>query len=63
MSTCNGQRSGFIDVRDAGKLLLRFDPERDIIQLRQRGEIKTIDLRPLREDHQAKKPATEPTAD
>jgi hypothetical protein len=50
MSTCNGQ-PGFIDVRDAGKLLLRFDPDRDIIEVQRRGVRTTIDLQRLREDH------------
>ena len=53
---CNGRSDGFIDVRDAGKLLLRFDPDRDIIQIKQRGQVKTIDLQSLREDHKAKRP-------
>ena len=56
MSGCSGQRPVFIDVRDGGKLLLRFDPDRDIIEVQRRGVRTTIDLQRLREDHKAQKP-------
>jgi len=62
MNTCDGRPGGFIDVRDAGKLLLRFDPERDIIEVQRRGVRTTIDLQRLREDHKVKKREQKPSS-
>lgn len=45
------------DVRDAaGKLLFRFDPQRDLVQVKQRGIVVTIDLAQYRIQQAPKKP-------
>ena len=40
----------FVDVRHpyTGKLLFRFDPERDLIEIGERGKTTLIDLTPYR---------------
>lgn len=35
----------WLDVRDtAGKLLFRFDPQRDLVQVGERGRVVVVDL-------------------
>ena len=45
----------FQDVRIAGKLLFRYDAERELIEVQRRGERFTIDLRQLRQAPQSAK--------
>lgn len=40
----------WLDVRDAaGKLLFRFDPQRDLVQVGERGRVIVVDLSQYRE--------------
>lgn len=43
------QHATWLDVRDAaGKLLFRFDPCRDLVQIAERRRVVVIDLTPYR---------------
>ena len=44
----------YVDVRRHGKLLFRFDPERDLIQIVRRGETETVDLKEYRRNDDAR---------
>ena len=48
------QHATWLDVRDAaGKLLFRFDPCRDLVQIAERRRVVVIDLSPYRaEQHE-----------
>ena len=48
------QHATWLDVRDAaGKLLFRFDPRRDLVQIAERRRVVVIDLSPYRaEQHE-----------
>jgi len=38
----------YMDVRVSGRLLFKFDPERDVIEIRTQGETYYVDLANLR---------------
>ena len=43
----------WLDVRDAaGKLLFRFDPQRDLVQVGERGRVIVVDLSQYREQQE-----------
>jgi hypothetical protein len=42
----------WIDVARDGRLLFRYDPERELIQIQRRGEKETVDLREEKERHE-----------
>jgi hypothetical protein len=45
----------WLDVRDtAGKLLFRFDPQRDLVQVGERGRVVVVDLSQYRAQQDAK---------
>ena len=42
------------DIRDAqGHLIARYDPRRDLLAIKSRGQLTTVDLRQLREAEKA----------
>ena len=46
----DNSKRGFIDLYDrAGKLLARFDPARDLLEIGKRGEVTLIDLSQYRQ--------------
>jgi hypothetical protein len=49
------------DIRDAnGRLLARFDPRRDLLAIKNRGRLTTVDLRPLRDEPEPKPEPAKP---
>jgi len=47
----------WVDVRDAAnKLLFRFDPQRDLVQVGERGRVIVVDLSQYRIQQDCKKP-------
>jgi hypothetical protein len=57
--TGRAARSGFVPVRgSAGKLYFLFDPERDLIQIGQKGRFETIDLAEYRRRVLTQKPGS-----
>ena len=49
------------DIRDAqGHLIARFDPKRDLLAIKSRGQVTTVDLRQLREREQAESEKPKP---
>lgn len=47
----------WLDVRDAaGKLLFRFDPQRDLVQVGERGRVIVVDLSQYRIKQDCNKP-------
>lgn len=42
---------GFWDIRGGnGKLLFLYDPERQLVEIKQRGEVELVDLKRIRQD-------------
>ena len=46
---CGRVRSAYVPVRVAGKLVFRYDPQRRIVEVQDRGERHYIDLAALDE--------------
>lgn len=51
-------KMGFIDVKEphTGKMLFRFDPERNLVEIRRAKATLIVDLRPYREQKGIDKP-------
>jgi len=47
----NRPQRGLSDVRVNGKLLFRYDPDRDLIEIRRRGKTHLIDLKTQHRPH------------
>lgn len=48
------------DIRDqSGRLIARFDPKRDLLAIKARGQLTTVDLRALREREPEREPPPE----
>ncbi len=46
-------KPGFVEIRgDDDKLLFRFDPNRDLIEIKPKnGRLQVVDLQPYRQEH------------